>query len=51
MSEDYTFERDFHRDIHEHEVFISFNNDSGAEAFMEWWWDKGEKAFNKWCDS
>ena len=31
----------------EHEVFLSFNDDSGAAAFHDWWNDTGTVEFNK----
>jgi hypothetical protein len=33
----------------EHEILLSFHNDSGAEAFYEWWQAGGEAEFAKWC--
>ena len=38
------------RDIHEHEVFISFVNDEDAVLFHEWWQAHGWKAFKKWAE-
>jgi len=46
--EDLTFEREVTHHIGEHEIMISFNNDSGAEAFDEWWHDVGSKLFMDW---
>ena len=37
------------RDLAEHEVFMSFNDDSGAYAFQDWWSEEGEKQFAEWC--
>jgi len=48
MAEEYTFERQFTRDVHEHEILLSFNDDDGAVLFMDWWRQKGEKAFEAW---
>ena len=32
-----------------HEVLLSFNNDTGAEAFHDWWDSNGLDEFSKWC--
>ena len=29
----------------QHEVMMTFNDDSGAEGFREWWEDKGNEIF------
>jgi hypothetical protein len=36
------------RDIHLHEVFLSFNCDVQAEAFCDWWTGEGIEAFEEW---
>lgn len=38
------------RDIAEHEVFLSFYDDIGAEAFHEWWEEEGSARFREWCE-
>lgn len=49
----FTPKMDFHRqrrvDFADHEVFMAFYNDTGAEAFMEWWHLEGRKAFVSYC--
>lgn len=40
--------RTIEREIHEHEVFLSFTNDEDAYNFYDWWADEGEHLFNKW---
>jgi len=35
------------RDVYEHEVFLSFNDDDMAIAFNEWWRKGGFKSFQK----
>ena len=32
----------------EHETLMSFNNDSGNYAFLEWWPTEGAYLFNEW---
>ena len=36
------------REIHDHEVFFAFRNDSDAEAFINWWNTIGLKDFKRW---
>ncbi len=48
MIEPYSFPETIDARVAEHEVFISFNNDSGAEAFHEFWHTEGKEAFEKW---
>ena len=36
--------------IPEHEVLISFNNDSDAPAFHTWWYKHGKESFEKWYE-
>jgi hypothetical protein len=33
----------------EHEVWLSFCNDSGAELFLNWWYTTGHAAFQEYC--
>lgn len=44
---------DFHRRrevrFADHEVFMTFHNDAGTEAFMEWWAAQGQAAFVHYC--
>lgn len=34
----------------DHEILLSFENDSGAERFFDWWYMEGLKAFDSFCD-
>lgn len=34
--------------VAEHEVFMSFNGDSEALDFQEWWDDEGKAVFETW---
>lgn len=45
---DVTFEDEVRRHAADHEVFMSFNGDSDAVAFREWWDDEGAKRFGAW---
>jgi hypothetical protein len=36
------------REIHDHEVYLRFYGDSGAEDFWSWWHEKGEADFFAW---
>lgn len=36
--------------VADHEMFMSFNSDSEALAFFDWWHDKGSSAFAKWLE-
>lgn len=38
---------EFTRQTYHHEVLLSFNNDSSAEFFREWWSEEGAMAFAK----
>ncbi len=40
-----------YRTVHEHEVFLSFNGDDDAVAFIRWWNDRGLNMFAKWTDN
>jgi hypothetical protein len=35
-------------DVADHQVFMSFTNDSDAIAFHEWWGTDGVQAFAEW---
>lgn len=48
MIEPYSFPELIDKPVAEHEVFISFNNDSGAVKFHEFWYTEGKEAFEKW---
>jgi len=39
------------RDIYEHEVLLSFNDDDKAYAFNDWWNTKGFNAFQKFYET
>lgn len=48
---DVTFRGDFPRQsVADHEVFLSFNGDSQAEAFHDWWDDEGAVQFQDWLN-
>jgi hypothetical protein len=34
-------------DIREHEVLLTFNGDEGAEAFIDWWRERGQREFKE----
>lgn len=38
------------KELADHEIFLSFRNDSDAYAFHEWWNDKGSIDFQKYVD-
>ncbi len=38
------------RKLHNHEVFLDFNNGNQAKAFLDWFYNKGLEKFEKWCD-
>jgi hypothetical protein len=38
------------RQVHEHEVFLSFNSDSDAEWFHDWWAVEGWARFSAWAE-
>jgi hypothetical protein len=44
----WSVEREFRRSVAEHEVFLSFNNDSDACDFSEWINGEGLAAFLDW---
>lgn len=33
--------------VADHEIFMSFDNDSDAEFFRKWWEDKGAELFHR----
>ena len=35
----------------DHEIAMSFTNDVGAAAFIEWWEGDGQKAFESHCET
>lgn len=41
---------EFTREVHEHEILLSFNGDDDAVLFYEWWNAKGWELFRKWAD-
>jgi hypothetical protein len=43
--EEYGFPEMIYRRVAEHEVYIAFNNDSGAVLFHEWWHTQGKNSF------
>lgn len=44
-----SFQSDVVYRVAEHECLMSFYDDDGAVAFSEWWVEKGEDQFIKWC--
>ena len=40
--------RQIDREIHDHEVMLSFNSDDHAYAFDEWWGQEGQQQFLGW---
>ena len=46
---EYNRMEEIRRDIHEHEIFLSFVDDEGAILFDDWWYTEGEKAFQEWA--
>jgi hypothetical protein len=45
----HSLKREAHHSVAEHEILISFNNDSAATAFSDWWQDHGAAEFHKWA--
>lgn len=48
---DVTLNRQITRDVHEHEIFMSFLNDEDAAFFDEWWNGDGSVLFQKFLDT
>ena len=46
----FSFARKITRDIHEHEVLVSFESDFEAQLFREWIEDRGTKQFIEYVD-
>lgn len=44
----YKISKELTREVHDHEIFISFNSDEGAYSFQDWWHVEGEKLFQGW---
>ena len=42
--------RELTTNVAEHEIMLSFVNDSDAEMFSDWWNSKGLEAFMKWAE-
>lgn len=40
--------RDYTNTIPEHEVLLSFRNDSDSEVFLDWWKAEGLNLFMEW---
>lgn len=49
MIEEVTLQDDTTIRFAEHELLLSFNNDSGKEKFEDWWFTEGESLFNNYC--
>lgn len=41
---------EFTHEVAEHEILLSFNGDSDAVFFYEWWNAKGWELFRKWVE-
>lgn len=50
MIEDVDLNKETTLRLAEHEILMSFNNDSGAYRFDEWWFQEGKDMFDKWCE-
>jgi hypothetical protein len=50
MIEDVSLDRETTLHLAEHEILLSFVNDSGAEKFDSWWFTQGRKLFDKYCE-
>lgn len=37
------------RRVRDHEIFLSFNNDSDAEMFYDWWHKEGKYQYFAYC--
>ena len=46
----YTMPDQIKRDIHDHEIMLSFNSDVGAVIFHEWWVTEGEAAYQAYAE-
>ena len=51
MIEEVSLENEVQLGLPAHEILLSFNNDSGAEKFEEWWFIHGQNQFDKYCTS
>ena len=49
MLEDVCLEREKTIRLPEHEIILSFVNDSGAVKFEDWWFQTGKEAFDDYC--
>ena len=47
MKEDVRLEDEVELRLADHELLLSFVNDSGKQRFLEWWCDRGEEDFEK----
>lgn len=45
-----SFPREQHTSVSEHEILMSFNNDSDTEYFEQWWNDFGEMSYAKYLE-
>lgn len=50
MKENLTLEEQTTLRLPEHELLLSFVNDSGKEKFIDWWYEEGEGVFNNYCE-
>lgn len=46
-----TEKRSLNIEMADHEVLLSFYDDSGAEAFDIWWEEEGKASFRKWMEN
>ncbi len=49
MRVNHSSKRTIQRYLWDHEIFLSFNDDMGAEAFDVWWEEVGQEVFAQWC--
>uniref|UniRef100_A0AB39AJN9 Uncharacterized protein n=1 Tax=Vibrio phage P018-4 TaxID=3229728 RepID=A0AB39AJN9_9CAUD len=49
MIEDLDIETETTLRLPEHELLLSFVNDSGAEKFQDWWHESGKESFEDYC--
>lgn len=44
------FKNNVTKNLSDHEIFMSFFDDIGAEAFKEWWEHEGAQFFRAYCE-
>jgi len=48
--EEVSIDREFTVHLPEHRIMFSFQNDSGAEIFHDWWEDEGRERFDAYVE-